>query len=79
MKNERIVEKTNSDTYLLNGEIKRWDGPTSNVYSSIQTFDTDGNKTQTLLGSIPDMDGEVDCSNKEIKSAIDDLLGEDVY
>ena len=59
MKNDRIVEKTNSDTYLLNGEIKKWDGPTSNVYSSIQTLDIDGNKTQTLLGSIPDMDGEV--------------------
>ena len=59
MKNDRIVEKTNSDAYLLNGEIKKWDGPTSNVYSSIQTLDIDGNKTQTLLGSIPDMDGEV--------------------
>ena len=59
MKNDRIVEKTKSDTYLLNGEIKKWDGPTSNVYSSIQTLDIDGNKTQTLLGSIPDMDGEV--------------------
>ena len=59
MKNDRIVKKTNSDTYLLNGEIKKWDGPTSNVYSSIQTLDIDGNKTQTLLGSIPDMDGEV--------------------
>ena len=59
MKNVRIVEKTNSDGYLINGEIKKWDGPNSNVYSSIQTFDIDGNKTQTLLGSIPDMDGEV--------------------
>ena len=59
MKNVRIVEKTNSDAYLINGEIKKWDGPISNVYSSIQTFDIDGNKTQTLLGSIPDMDGEV--------------------
>ena len=59
MKNDRIVEKTNSDTYLLNGEIKKWDGPTSNVYSSIQTFDIDGKKIPTLLGSIPDMDGEV--------------------
>ena len=59
MKNVRIVEKTNSDVYLINGEIKKWDGPNSNVYSSIQTFDIDGNKTQTLLGSIPDMDGEV--------------------
>ena len=59
MKNVRIVEKTNSDAYLINGEIKKWDGPNSNVYSSIQTFDIDGNKTQTLLGSIPDMDGEV--------------------
>ena len=59
MKNVRIVEKTNSDAYLINGEIKKWDGPNSNVYSSIRTFDIDGNKTQTLLGSIPDMDGEV--------------------
>ncbi|MAU89408.1 MAG: NADP-dependent glyceraldehyde-3-phosphate dehydrogenase [Flavobacteriaceae bacterium] len=59
MKNVRIVEKTNSDAYLINGEIKKWDGPNSNVYSSIQTLDIDGNKTQTLLGSIPDMDGEV--------------------
>jgi len=59
MKNVRIVEKTNSDAYLINGEIKKWNGPISNVYSSIQTFDIDGNKTQTLLGSIPDMDGEV--------------------
>ena len=59
MKNDRIVEKTNSDTYLLDGEIKKWEGPYSNVYSSIQTFDIDGKKTPTLLGSIPDMDGEV--------------------
>ena len=59
MKNERIVEKTHSKAYLVNGEIKKWEGPTSNVYSSIQTFDIDGKKTPTLLGSIPDMDGDV--------------------
>ena len=59
MKNERIVEKTPSNAYLVNGEIKKWDGPTSNVYSSIQTLDIDGKKTPTLLGSIPDMDGDV--------------------
>ena len=26
-----------------------------------------------------DMDGEVDCSSKEIKGAIDDMLAEDVF
>ena len=59
MKNERMVEKTHSNAYLVNGEIKKWEGPTSNVYSSIQTYDTDGKKTPTLLGSIPDMDRDV--------------------
>ena len=44
-------------------------------FPSIALF-YDGSKKETWKA---DMDGEVDCSNKEIKSAIDDLLAEDVY
>ena len=36
----------------------------------------DGSKKETWKA---DMDGEVDCSSKEIKSAIDDMLAEDVF
>tara|TARA_B100000029_G_scaffold133767_1_gene127849 strand:+ start:1715 stop:2092 length:378 start_codon:yes stop_codon:yes gene_type:complete len=36
----------------------------------------DGSKKETWKA---DMDGELDCSNKEIKSAIDDVLAEDVF
>ena len=36
----------------------------------------DGSKKETWKG---DMDGEIDTSNKEIKSAIDDVLAEDVF
>ena len=36
----------------------------------------DGSKKETWKA---DMDGEVDVSNKEIKSAIDDVLAEDVF
>ena len=36
----------------------------------------DGSKKETWNA---DMDGEVDCSSKEIKGAIDDMLAEDVF
>ncbi len=36
----------------------------------------DGSKKETWKA---DMDGELDCSSKEIKSAIDDVLAEDVF
>ena len=39
------------EEYLVNGQIKKWKGATSDVFSVIQT---DGNPT--LLGSIPDME-----------------------
>ena len=39
------------DEYLVDGQIKKWKGATSDVFSVIQT---DGNPT--LLGSIPDME-----------------------
>ena len=36
----------------------------------------DGSKKETWKG---DMDGELDCDNKDIKNAIDDVLAEDVF
>ena len=36
----------------------------------------DGSKKETWKA---DMDGEIDCSSKEIKGAIDDMLAEDVF
>ena len=44
-------------------------------FPSIALF-FDGSKKETWKA---DMDGEVDCSAKEIKGAIDDMLAEDVF
>jgi glyceraldehyde-3-phosphate dehydrogenase (NADP+) len=50
------------ETYLLDGELKKWTGPTSEVYSTISSTDE---YKPTLLGSIPFM-GE-----KEAMEAVD--------
>ena len=44
-------------------------------FPSIALF-FDGSKKETWKA---DMDGEVDCSSKDIKDAIDDMLAEDVF
>ena len=44
-------------------------------FPSIALF-FDGSKKETWKA---DMDGEVDCSSKDIKGAIDDMLAEDVF
>lgn len=41
-----------SDKYLINGEIKKWNGAFSQVYSTISTSE---NYAPTLLGEIPDL------------------------
>ena len=48
------VDQLNCREYLVGGNLKKWDGDTSEVYSTISS---DPNKpySQTLLGSIPDM------------------------
>ena len=48
---------------------------TFSIFPSMALF-YDGSKKETWKA---DMDGEVDVSNKEIKSAIDDVLAEDVF
>ena len=44
------------DRYLVDGEIKKWKGNTTEVFSTIQTVNNDGEMVPTLLGSIPDME-----------------------
>ena len=49
--NQRIHHKT----YLVDGELKTWDGPTSEVYSTISSSP---DYAPTLLGSIPLLEKE---------------------
>jgi len=54
--NEFKVNPIKCDKYLINGQLKKWKGNTSDVFSSIRTPDNDGKLNPTLLGSIPDME-----------------------
>ncbi len=47
------------DSYLLNGQIKKWQGKTSEVYSPIYSQNSEGKLEPTLLGTVPVM-GEKD-------------------
>jgi glyceraldehyde-3-phosphate dehydrogenase (NADP+) len=53
--NEVKVDPIFSKTYLIDGKIKEWQGPTVEVYSSIQTQNEENKMAPTLLGSVPDM------------------------
>lgn len=48
----QITNVINQKKYLVNGELKDWQGSTTNVYSSISSSK---DYAPTLLGSIPDM------------------------
>ncbi len=48
----KINEPFMQDTYLVNGELKKWTGQTTPVFSTISSTE---NYTPTLLGSIPFM------------------------
>ncbi len=60
-----IKEVINQKTYLVNGELKTWNGKASEVYSTISSTDK---YEPTLLGSIPDME------EKEALEALDAAL-----
>ena len=62
----KITSEIHHDTYLINGELKRWKGNTTKVASTISSTDT---YIPTALGSIPDM-GET-----EAIEALDAALG----
>ena len=51
------VDLLNCREYLVGGKLKKWDGETSEVYSTINS-DPKKPYSKTLLGSIPDMDSE---------------------
>ena len=53
------------DTYLVDGELKKWTGETSKVFSTISSTE---NYAPTLLGSIPTM-GE-SAADEVVKSAV---------
>ncbi|MGB5203236.1 MAG: NADP-dependent glyceraldehyde-3-phosphate dehydrogenase [Eudoraea sp.] len=48
----RINEPINQKIYLVNGELKEWDGATAKVYSTISST---SDYAPTLLGTVPDM------------------------
>ncbi|MGB5818065.1 MAG: NADP-dependent glyceraldehyde-3-phosphate dehydrogenase [Saonia sp.] len=48
----QMENQIHQKTYLINGELKKWGGDTSEVYSTISSTDS---YTPTLLGSIPTM------------------------
>ena len=52
------IKPLNSDSYLVNGAIKKWPGQMTKVYSVIGSKDATGNFGPTLLGSVPDMGEE---------------------
>ncbi|MFD2567390.1 NADP-dependent glyceraldehyde-3-phosphate dehydrogenase [Pseudotenacibaculum haliotis] len=58
----RIDSQIKQDTYLIDGQLKRWNGDTANIFSTISSTES---YEQTLLGTIPQL-GE-----KEAMEALD--------
>ena len=63
--NYKITSLLHQNTYLVDGELKKWEGPTTEVFSTISSTD---NYKPTLLGTIPSL-GE-----KEAMGALDAAL-----
>ena len=61
----QITKLLLQDTYLVNGELKKWEGETSEVYSTISSTEE---YRPTLLGTIPTM-GET-AAAEVVKSAV---------
>ena len=49
---------TNFNQYLIDGELKTWNGNMTDVFSTIRTENQNGEMAPTLLGSVPDMESE---------------------
>lgn len=47
---------TTFNQYLVDGELKTWNGKMAEVYSTIRTENEKGDMAPTLLGSVPDME-----------------------
>ena len=55
---EHQPQLTNFNQYLVDGELKTWNGNMVDVYSTIRTENQNGEMAPTLLGSVPDMESE---------------------
>ncbi|MEL0275448.1 MAG: aldehyde dehydrogenase family protein, partial [Flavobacteriaceae bacterium] len=66
----RFEEPIHCTQYLVDGELKSWEGGTSEVFSNIYTENSNGDIGPTLLGSIPDMetDAALDALNAAEKA-----------
>lgn len=66
----RFEEPIHCTQYLVDGELKSWEGGTSEVFSTIYTENSNGEVGPTLLGSIPDMetDAALDALNAAEKA-----------
>jgi glyceraldehyde-3-phosphate dehydrogenase (NADP+) len=66
----RFEEPIHCTQYLVDGELKIWEGGTSDVFSTIYTENSKGKVGPTLLGSIPDMetDAALDALNAAEKA-----------
>ena len=51
------IDQLHCREYLVDGKLKKWNGETSEVYSTIDS-NQDTPYSPTLLGSIPDMDSD---------------------
>jgi glyceraldehyde-3-phosphate dehydrogenase (NADP+) len=61
----QITKLLHQDTYLVDGQLKKWTGETSEVYSTISSTE---NYAPTLLGTIPTMGEAV--ADEVVKSAV---------
>jgi glyceraldehyde-3-phosphate dehydrogenase (NADP+) len=61
----KIEEVYHQETYLVNGELKQWNGNNAKVYSPIYTENSEGKLAPTFLGTIPDL------SEKEALEALE--------
>lgn len=51
----KIKQTYNQDSFLVNGELKKWTGNTTSIFSPIYTPNFQGNLVPTFLGKIPDL------------------------
>lgn len=52
------VTPMHSRNYLIQGQLRTWEGDVAEVYSPIHTPNSDGEDAPTLLGTVPDMETE---------------------
>ena len=53
---EFALEPITVNQYVLDGQVKTWNGPTAEVYSTIETPDGNGAMGPTYLGQVSAMD-----------------------